>query len=205
MDFSNNVFINCPFDEDYKSLLRPLLFTIIYFKLHPRIALEKSESSQQRLHKIYNLIQESKFGIHDLSRLKATKKGEYYRLNMPLELGLDMGCKQYGNKDQQNKSYLVIATDSYQYRAAASDLSGADIDAHKDEPENIVRIVRGWLVNQTGIKMHGASKIWGDFLGFMADNFEVLKKRGFSENDIKEYPVPELMVDMKQWIANNVN
>ena len=34
-DFEKNVFINCPFDSAYNSLLRPLLFTIIYFGLAP--------------------------------------------------------------------------------------------------------------------------------------------------------------------------
>jgi len=29
-DFDKNVFINCPFDQEYLSLLRPLLFTILY-------------------------------------------------------------------------------------------------------------------------------------------------------------------------------
>ncbi len=29
-DFEKGVFINCPFDDEYRSLLRPLLFTIIY-------------------------------------------------------------------------------------------------------------------------------------------------------------------------------
>lgn len=36
-DFSKNVFVNCPFDKDYLSLLRPLLFTVVYsvFTVHP--------------------------------------------------------------------------------------------------------------------------------------------------------------------------
>ncbi len=28
--FDQNVFVNCPFDDEYLPLLRPLLFTIIY-------------------------------------------------------------------------------------------------------------------------------------------------------------------------------
>lgn len=204
MSFEKNVFINCPFDENYQSLLRPLLFTVIYFKLNPRIALERTASSEQRLDKIFNLIAESKYGIHDLSRLKATKKGEYYRLNMPLELGVDIGCKQFGNDLQKNKCYLVLASDSYQYRAAASDLSGADIEAHSDEPEEVVGIVRKWLVNQTGQKISGSSKIWGDFLGFMSSNYDELKARGFSEKDIKSHAVSELMTDMKLWVEANL-
>ena len=33
MPFERNVFVNCPFDEAYYPLLRPLLFTIIYVDL----------------------------------------------------------------------------------------------------------------------------------------------------------------------------
>lgn len=42
--FETNVFINCPFDENYLPLLRPLLFTVIYLRLKPRIALEAIDS-----------------------------------------------------------------------------------------------------------------------------------------------------------------
>ena len=43
MAFAKNVFVNCPFDRDFYPLLRPLLFTIIYLGLKPRIALEDVE------------------------------------------------------------------------------------------------------------------------------------------------------------------
>jgi len=85
--FEHNVFINCPFDREYYSLLRPLLFTITYLGFNPRIALESSDSGEMRIEKICALIKSSKYSIHDLSRLKAAKKGEFYRLNMPFELG----------------------------------------------------------------------------------------------------------------------
>ena len=39
MAFDQNVFVNCPFDEEYLPLLRPLLFTIVYLGFRPRIAL----------------------------------------------------------------------------------------------------------------------------------------------------------------------
>ena len=32
-DFEKGVFINGPFDDEYRSLLRPLLFTIIYIDI----------------------------------------------------------------------------------------------------------------------------------------------------------------------------
>lgn len=68
MAFEENVFVNCPFDQQYLPLLRPLLFTVIYLGLKPRIALEAMDSGQARLDKIVGLIRDSKFSIHDLSQ-----------------------------------------------------------------------------------------------------------------------------------------
>jgi hypothetical protein len=90
--FEESVFINCPFDDEYTKLLRPLLFTILFLGKSPRLTLERSDSGKARIDKIVELVQDSKFGIHDLSRCCATAKGELYRLNMPLELGIDLGA-----------------------------------------------------------------------------------------------------------------
>ena len=92
-DFSKSVFINCPFDDQFIPLLRSILFVIIYLGFTPRIALERFDSGEARINKIINLIEASKFSIHDLSRIKSSEKSEYFRLNMPFELGVDIGCK----------------------------------------------------------------------------------------------------------------
>ena len=72
-DFSKNVFINCSFDSKYTKLLRPILFTIIYLGYNPRIASERSDSGEARFTKICKLVSESKFSIHEISRLRASK------------------------------------------------------------------------------------------------------------------------------------
>jgi len=87
-DYESNVFVNCPFDEDYRPLMRPLLFTVICLGYTPRLASERSDSGENRVDKICDLVYESKYSIHDLSRLKSEEAGEFYRLNMPFELGL---------------------------------------------------------------------------------------------------------------------
>jgi len=92
--FETNVFINCPFDEDYLPLLRPLLFTLVYLGYSPRIASERSDSAENRVDKICGLIRESMYSIHDLSRLRAREVGEFYRMNMPFELGIEYGCRR---------------------------------------------------------------------------------------------------------------
>ena len=59
--FERSVFINCPFDQDYLSLLRPLLFTITALGFRPRIASERSDSGEMRLDKIVGLIRSARF------------------------------------------------------------------------------------------------------------------------------------------------
>lgn len=45
MSFEGQVFINCPFDEDYKKLLRPLVFEIIYLGFVPKLSQTISSSA----------------------------------------------------------------------------------------------------------------------------------------------------------------
>lgn len=203
MSFERSVFVNCPFDEAFFPLLRPLLFTIIFLGLKPRIALEASDSGEARLEKILALIRASKFGIHDLSRCEASRAGELYRLNMPFELGLDFGCRTYGRSQLREKKSLVLEAESYRYKAALSDLSGADIEAHKNDPYKVVTAVRNWLRNVAVSNAAGAAKIWSAFNDFMAKNYDDLVEEGFSAADIEALPVFELMERMTAWTEQN--
>src|SRR3954453_12355166 len=135
MPFQKNVFVNCPFDVEYLPLLRPLLFTVIDLGFAPRIALESLDSGRPRIEKIISLVKESKFAIHDLSRLQAGKKGEFFRLNMPFELGIDVGCRLLTGDRWGGKSCLILETERHRYQAAISHLWSVDIAVHKDKPE----------------------------------------------------------------------
>ena len=136
-DFDKNVFINCPFDSAYDTLLRPLLFTILYFDFNPKIATERSDSGEQRINKICELIESSKYSIHDLSRIKSSKKNEFSRHNMPFELGIDYGSRKFAGKHFDEKKFLVIAKERFDYMKALSDLSGVDIKTHNEDIEDL--------------------------------------------------------------------
>ena len=92
--FDRCVFVNCPFDEEYDPILQAILFCIVYLDFIPRLAKGRTDSAESRLDKIKSMIEGSKYSIHDLSRCQAREEGEYYRLNMPFELGIDYGCRQ---------------------------------------------------------------------------------------------------------------
>ena len=109
MAFDDNVFINCPYDVEYLPLLRPLVFTVLYAGLNPRLASERLNSGETRISKIVELIRESRYAIHDLSRIKAARKGEYFRLNMPFDLGLDVGCATFSSdRHLREKRCLIL-------------------------------------------------------------------------------------------------
>ena len=200
MAFEKNVFVNCPFDGKYLPLLRPLLFTIIYLGLKPRIALEAIDSGDLRLNKIVELIRDSKFSIHDLSRSEAAAAGELYRLNMPFELGIDFGCRLFGKPRQRDKRTLILEAKPYRYKASISDLAGADIECHDDEPYKVIGVVRNWLKNVCLAQAAGPALISSAFTDFMAHNFDALTGLGFSPQDIEQLPVGELIERIEAWV-----
>lgn len=200
-NFTKNVFINCPFDDEYSKLLRPLIFCLIYLGYNPRISLERFDSGETRINKIIQLIEESKFGIHDLSRLKAKKKGEYYRLNMPFELGLDIGCRIYNESHFLEKCHLIIESKPYRYQKAISDLSNSDIKFHKNDPIKLVRQIRNWFSENGITNVPSATVIWYKFNDFMKDFDDQRITNGFSDEDIYEMPIKEYIVEMQKWVS----
>ena len=205
MDFDRSVFLNCPFDDAYLPLLRPILFFIFDLGLTPRIALERLDSGRPRIEKIISLIRESKYAIHDLSRLKARKAGEYYRLNMPFELGLDVGCRLFRSDRWAEKKCLILEAERYRYQAALSDMSNSDIAVHGNDPVEASSRVRNWLASEAGLRAPGPSGLWGRFNDFMADNYAALRANGYSDRDVERLPIPELMACMQNWIANHID
>lgn len=200
MGFATNVFVNCPFDEEYRSLLQPLLFTVMFLGFRPRIALESQDSGVPRIERIIALIRDSQYAIHDLSRIKATVAGEYFRLNMPFELGMDFGCRIFNSGKWSRKRCLILEAERYRYQAALSDLSGSDIQVHENKPENVVREVRNWLNNHCEATVSGPTRIWGMFHDFMEDLSCELGRNGHSDEDVLHLPVDELVRHMSRWL-----
>ena len=156
-DFDRSAFVNCPFDEDYDHILQAVLFCLVRFGLKPRIATERSNATEPRITKIVDLIRSSRYSVHDLCRCQAQEEGEYYRLNMPFELGLDFGCRSYGHGRLSSKVILVLEEDRYRYQAAISDLAGSDVEAHHGDYQVAVRKVRNWLAGMAGFESIGAA------------------------------------------------
>lgn len=200
--FENNVFINCPFDSTYLPLLRPLLFTVLFLGFTPRIASERFDSAENRIDKICGLIRESKYGIHDLSRLRASEAGEFYRMNMPFELGVEYGCRRFGSQPLTEKRCLILEKDQHEFRKALSDLSGVDIKKHGNEPEEVVRAVRDWFAEAAGLRrIESPAKIWYRFTDFAADFYDSRLQEGYTVKDLNMMPIPEYIEFIQGWVS----
>jgi hypothetical protein len=132
-NYEYNVFINCPFDEDYTNLFNAILFTTYRCGFVLRCSKEFDDSSTIRIHNIQKLIEDSKYSIHDLSRVGLDDKIKLPRFNMPLELGLFIGAKYFGTKHQKYKEFLILESEQFRFKQFISDISGQDIKAHKNE------------------------------------------------------------------------
>src|SRR5258706_13623802 len=113
---SDDVFVTCPFDDGYKPLFNALVFVVYDLGFVARCAREADDSGEVRLTKIERIIEQCKYGIHDISEVGLDAVNHLPRFNMPLELGIFFGCKRFGSKTQRGKVSLVLATEPYRYQ-----------------------------------------------------------------------------------------
>lgn len=167
--YEESVFINVPFDKKYSRLGDALIFAVHDCGFVARSALEIDDSGQARVEKILDIIEQSKFGIHDVSRAGIDRNTRLARFNMPLELGFFLGAKRYGSERDRQKRCLVLDRERYRYRNFCSDISGQDIRAHNDEPRDAIRAVRDWLSSdRSGIMVPGGKAIFDRYERFRA-------------------------------------
>ena len=204
MGFAKNVFINCPLDETYiDNLLKPILYVLIKNGLNPRLSLEVSDSGQVRLQKITEIIQSCKYGIHDLSIVKSKKAGEFARMNMPFELGIDYGLRKSGFAQLKEKQFLILEAKKYDYMKAISDINGFDIKVHGNSTEKIFECLYSWSSETLKIrKQDPPLKIFYDFVDFNASLFEEKVTRFGSDNLAKNYiekiSIPEYIQEIQE-------
>ena len=143
--YENSVFINCPFDPEYWPLLEAIAFAVYDCGFYPRSTLEVDDSSQVRIEKITAMIRACRLSIHDISRIETGGDPPLPRFNMPLELGIFLGAKAFGTREQKQKAGMVLDYEQYRYQRYISDIAGQDIRAHGGDPATVIRHVRNFL------------------------------------------------------------
>ncbi|MGH9931746.1 MAG: hypothetical protein ACREA9_21300 [Pyrinomonadaceae bacterium] len=156
-----------------------------------------------RFDKILHLIEECKYSIHDISRAEVDVATGLPRFNMPLELGLDLGCKRYGKPHHQEKVLLVLDVERFRYRDFISDISGQDIEAHSGEPREVINAVRNWLrleLDPKSVITPSGAVIYERYSRFQATLPTICAKLSW---DIGDLPFSDFSWAVADWIASN--
>lgn len=199
-DYERSVFINCPFDAEYAPLFEAIVFAIHGSGFLPKCSRERLDSSQIRLQKIVDLIAASRYSIHDLSRTDLDAEHALPRFNMPLELGIDLGCKTF-SVDHVDKSLLIFDSERYRFQKFVSDLGGQDIHQHANDPKAAVKRVRDWLRTESGYDgIPGGATIYGRYEAFRAALPTICAELKL---DLSELTFADFSYTVARWLKQN--
>src|SRR3954453_16452915 len=128
--YERSVFVNCPFDNEYRHLFEAIVFAVHDCGYAARCALEVDDGSEVRIEKVARIIGDCRFGLHDISRTQPDLATGLPRFNMPFELGVFLGAKRSGRAEQKQTSCLILDIEPYRFQKFLSDIAGQDIAAH---------------------------------------------------------------------------
>jgi hypothetical protein len=139
--YHDSVFINCPFDDEYKPLFDAIVFAVYDMGFVARCAREVIDSGETRLKKILRIIADCRYGIHDISRTELGTTN-LPRFNMPFECGLFWGCREFGKGIHRTKQMLILDREPFRYQQSLSDIAGQDIESHGGDPRVAIDRIR---------------------------------------------------------------
>lgn len=144
-----SVFINCPFDDDYRPVMDAIVFSTVCCGFLPRSALESGGVAIPRMERIARCVLSSRYSIHDLSRCKGEGDHNFARFNMPLELGIAMGRSLSAKTADEEHDWLLLVPKGHSYMQFASDLAGYDAKQYEVTAESVVPAVMSWLMTRS--------------------------------------------------------
>lgn len=207
MTYDTSVFVNCPFDTEYRPILQALTFAIQDCGFLVKTALGTNDSGETRLRKIEDMIRDCRYSVHDLCRVEAdTKVGQLPRFNMPFEMGLAFGANAYGDAKQKTKAMLILDSEPYRFRAVLSDISGQDPSPHENKPKLAIDAVRRFLASQAppGASLPGTDALDTRFKACLKALPAMAKKNHITMKELNRFEYwADLAQAMYQWQEAN--
>lgn len=196
---SRAVFINCPFSRDYQEHFRAIVFAVVRSGFRPRCALETDDGTQNRFDKICEIVRDCRLGIHDISKTEPDKKTGLPRFNMPLELGVFLGAKKFGQGSQRRKRCIILDREPFRYQKFMSDISGQDIHTHKNDIDILIVQIASWLRAESNDKsVPGGKVITKEFRMFSNALPKIAKDQQLT---VDELTYPDYLYLAAEWIS----
>ncbi len=130
-----SVFLNIPYDHAFEELYLAYIvgLTQLGFRVHAALAIP----NQGRLATIIGLIEQSKFSVHDLSRVEVSRGVP--RFNMPVELGLAL-YRSHVTKGKHR--VFIFESKAHRAQRSTSDVNGIDPQIHRGTPKGLMSALR---------------------------------------------------------------
>ena len=122
-------------------------------------------------------------------------------MNMPFELGLDMGFRRFAQGGATQKKFIIFQKERFDLDKSLSDLSGADVEFHEDDIEILFKKLRDFLKVEVGCRLPGAAKLEHDYLTFQGWLTSKKINEGHSVKDAHHLPARELIDEASVWMA----
>lgn len=143
-----SVFVNCPFDPEFRTAFDAIVFSTVCCGFLPRCAIESGSVAIPRIERIVQALRASKYSIHDLSRCQGEGDANLARFNMPLELGIAMAESAAKRRLKDRHDWLLMVPRDHPYRHFISDLAGYDPTEYDGTPPGAVPAVMAWLATR---------------------------------------------------------
>lgn len=141
--YESQVFLNYPFDDEFRELEHALHFPVVAAGLIPICAKGLSVPDKPRLEMIVEAIKNCHYSAHDFSRLKGEGSENFGRMNMPLEMGMAIFHALETQRNNHRCAFFVSAP--HNYSRAISDLAGLDPYCYQNDPKKLVSNTYDWL------------------------------------------------------------
>lgn len=148
------VFLNLPYDSKFENLYLSYICAINALGMAPRVTLE-IPGGARRLDRIFALIRDCEFSVHDLSRVQLdARRPRAPRFNMPFELGLAVAWEKMG---RGRHVWFVMEEVNYRLAKSLSDLNGTDPYIHDGNVEGVFREMGNAFVRR---KKPSVAQMW---------------------------------------------
>ncbi|HEX6037311.1 hypothetical protein [Longimicrobium sp.] len=200
--YADQVFINCPFDEQYRPLFQALVFVVHACGMTARTALEADNGAEVRIEKIVRIIRECCHSIHDISRVELDADSGLPRMNMAFELGLFLGAQRFGERRQKKKTCIIFDQERYRYQKYLSDIAGQDIRAHNGSVVELIRAVRNALATTlpSDVLLHSGATMAERYARFQRELPVLCSMLGMDPSDLGYRDLASLV---SQWLEVN--
>ena len=121
-------------------------------------------------------------------------------MNMPFELGMDVGFRRSGIENLREKKFLIFEANQYDLKKAISDIAGQDVQFHNNDFAKVIEEVRNFFRVEAGFAAPGPSRLISEYATFQGWMTEKKLYEGHSEDEVLRLPSRERLDEMKCWV-----